>query len=179
MASIKDWKNSSAGAVNVNWSAAENKLGFKLHNNLKDFYSGVLGENNRFRYARGYVVFEPEKFVKEYVNKKDWLVDANSDSNEAEITLFPLKQTDNEYVCDFFENAFFGDWTGGNDFGHRAYIGELYINIGQILIVLNNDTGRFEWVDFGYGYFDVYEENPYGIIADTVEEFFDKLVPVD
>lgn len=179
MTSIKDWKNSAAGTIKIDWLAVENKLGFKLHDNLKNLYSRVLGENNRFGYAKDYVLFDPEKLVKEYVNKNDWLVDANGDSDETEITLFPLKQSEDDYVCEFFEKAFFGDWTGGNNLGYRVYIEELYINIGQILIVFNNDTGRFEWVDFGYGYFDVYEENPYGIIADTVEEFFDKLVIVD
>lgn len=77
-------------------------------------------------------------------------------------------------MCRFFQDAFFGDWTGGNDFGHHALIGELLINIGQLYITFNNDTGRFEWVDLGYGYFDVYEENPYGIIADSAQEFLDK-----
>ena len=49
-----------------------------------------------------------------------------------------------------------------------------YINIGQITLIFNNDTGRFQWVDFGWGYCDVYEDNPYGIIADTAQEFLDK-----
>ncbi len=81
------------------------------------------------------------------------------------------------YTGDFMiliREAFFGDWTGGNDFGHRAYIGEIIINIGQISLVFNNDTGEFEWADFGYGYFDVYSENPYGIVADNTQEFLDK-----
>lgn len=79
-----------------------------------------------------------------------------------------------DYVCQFVKKAFSGDWIGGNDFGHRAYIRDISLNIGQISIIFNNDTGSFEWVDFGYGYFEIYEENPYGIIADMVQEFLDK-----
>ena len=36
----------------------------------------------------------------------------------------------------------FSEWTGGNDFGHRAFIGQFYVNIGEILILFNNDTGK-------------------------------------
>lgn len=36
------------------------------------------------------------------------------------------------------------DWMRGNDFGHRAYIGEISLNIGQICLIFNSDTGRFE-----------------------------------
>lgn len=37
------------------------------------------------------------------------------------------------------------------------------------------NTLKIDWADFGYGYFDVYEKNPYGIVADSAEEFFGKL----
>ena len=50
-----------------------------------------------------------------------------------------------------------------------AYIWEILLNIGQIPIISNSDTGKFEWAGFSYGYSDVYEENPYGIIADTAQ----------
>ena len=169
MTRINDWKKTPANTINIDWTMVEKKLGFKLHENLKDFYSRVLNKN-----IDGIIQFDPERFVKEYINKENWLVNTNGDFKRVEFTLFSLKKADNEYVSDFFENLFFGEWTGGNDFGHRAYIGELIMNIGQIAIIFNNDTGKFEWVDFGYGYFEVYEENPYGIVADTAQEFLDK-----
>ena len=43
------------------------------------------------------------------------------------------------------------------------------------MILFNNDTGNVEWIDCGYGYFDVYEENPNGIIANDIDEFLSKL----
>ena len=72
----------------------------------------------------------------------------------------------------------FTDWTGGNDFGHRALIGAIVTNMGDFLVLFNNDTGNVEWMDCGYGYFDVYEENPNGIIADSVDAFFDVWCPL-
>jgi hypothetical protein len=49
-----------------------------------------------------------------------------------------------------------------------------YFNIGEILILFNNDTGKIEWIDCGYGYFDIYEENPNGILANSIQEFLEK-----
>ena len=37
-----------------------------------------------------------------------------------------------------------------------------------------NDTGKIEWIDCGYGYFDIYEENPNGILANSIQEFLEK-----
>lgn len=79
------------------------------------------------------------------------------------------------------ENAYkeietaFTHWTGGNDFGHRALIGTIDTDMGEFLILFNNDTGNIEWNDCGYGHFDIYEENPNGIISNNIEEFLLKL----
>ena len=173
---IKEWKKALAGTIGIDWSVVEEDLGFELHDNLKDLYSRILGKGTSAGRAEGVMVFNPQVFVKENINRDSWLEDANGGRKYAQFDLFPLKQADSEYVCEFMQEAFEGDWTGGNDFGHRAYIGEILLNIGQITLVFNNDTGRFEWVDFGYGYFDVYEENPYGIVADNAQEFLDKFV---
>ena len=82
-------------------------------------------------------------------------------------------------ILDFIYEAFRGEWTGGNDFGYRAYVGEILINIGQVSLLFNNDTGEFEWVDFGYGNFDTFSDNPYGIVADNTQEFLNKFKVVD
>lgn len=169
MSKIEDWKKTPPNALNIDWAAIEENLGFALHAELKSFYSRITAKN-----VKGRMKYDAAELVKEYVNREDWLVGAHSNFPNCEFELYPLENTKTEYICTFFRDAFFGDWTGGNDFGHRAYLGELFINIGQISLVFNNDTGRFEWVDFGYGHFDVYEENPYGIIADSAEEFLAK-----
>ena len=176
---IEKWRSTAAGTIEVDWAAVEQELGFAVHDNLKDFYSRVLGRNGCKHTAEGVIKFDPKAFVKENVSRKDWLADideVNGGRAFCEFELIPLAKNGTEYVRGFFKEAFTGDWTGGNDFGHRAYIGEIILNIGQISLVFNNDTGRFEWADFGYGYFDVYEENPYGIIADSAQEFLDKFV---
>lgn len=177
MTTINDWKNTPAGTIKIDWEAVETKLGFKLHENIKDFYSRVLGGNSRRSKGQveGCMEFKPKEFVKEYVNRANWLENSNGESEHIEYELYSLEEDSNDSVCEFFQEAFFGEyWTGGHDFGHRAKLGELFLNIGQIVLIFNNDTGRFEWVDFGYGYFEVYEKNPYGIVADTAQEFLDK-----
>ena len=59
--------------------------------------------------------------------------------------------------------------------GDRAWIGVIKKDMGDFLILFNNDTGNVEWIDCGYGYFDVYEENPNGIIANDIDGFLSKL----
>lgn len=178
MTKIKELQKTTGGTIAIDWNLVEENIGFKLHDNLKDFYSRILGSKNKSGYISGIIKFNPAEFVKRYVNKDNWLNDANGNSTCAEFTLCLLKQTDeNKYISDFIQEAFFGEWTGGNDFGHRAYIGEILINMGQVSLLLNNDTGVFEWVDFGYGYFDNYSDNPYGIVADNTQEFLNKFKP--
>lgn len=170
MAKIDDWKNTAPNTLNIDWAAVEKDLGFTLHDSLKDFYSRITSNKD----VKGVMKYDPKAFVKEYVNREDWLEDSNSGFPNCEFELWALEKTDTEYVSRFFKDAFFGDWTGDNDFGHRALIGQLFLNIGQLYMTFNNDTGRFEWVDIEYGYYDVYEENPYGIVADSAREFLDK-----
>lgn len=174
MSKISELQKTTAGTINIDWKPAEDKIGFKIHNNLKDFYSRILGSKNKSGVVSGIIKFKPNEFVKRYINMDNWLDNSNGGRPCAEFELYLLTKTDSDYISDYIQDAFFGDWTGGNDFGHRAYIGEIIVNIGQIYLIFNNDTGEFEWADFEYGYFDVYTENPYGIVADNTQEFLDK-----
>ena len=168
---LEAWKTNAPDTLKIDWKSIKKELGFPLHDNFKDFYSRVASAEE----IDGKMRFEPAEFVKEYISAKDgWLENANGDREQCEFTLIPLPNTDTGELCEFVKEAFFGDWTGGNDFGNRAYIGELLLNIGEISLIFNNDTGAFEWVDFGYGYFEVYEENPYGTAAHFAQEFLDK-----
>jgi len=55
-------------------------------------------------------------------------------------------------------------------------IGSFFTEVGNdFLLLFNNDTGAIEWNDPGFGYFEVYEQNPYGIFANDIEEFYIKL----
>lgn len=197
---IENWKKATAGTIKLDWQEAEKALGFALHENFKDFYSRTLsdeGERESMEVVKvfqmgkwvegrsayvidGIMKFDPKELVKEQLSGADgWLDEANGGRAFCEFSLRSISGSSSNYVSQFAREAFFGDWTGGNDFGHRAYLGELLLNIGQISLIFNNDTGKFEWVDFGYGYFDVYEENPYGIIADTAQEFLDKITVLE
>lgn len=197
---IENWKKAKSGTVKLDWQEAEEAIGFALHENFKDFYSRTLsdeGERDSLETVRifqmgkwveagqpysidGIMKFCPQELVKEQLSgEAGWLDRANDGRKFCEFSLRLLSGSGSRYVCQFVKEAFCGDWTGGNDFGHRAYIGELLLNIGQIALIFNNDTGRFEWVDFGYGDCDVYEENPYGIIADTAQELLDRIEVVE
>lgn len=178
---MKEFQKTASGKIKLDWNSVEEEIGFKLHDNIKDFYSRILGDKNRILGSKnksgiisGIIKFNSIEFVKRYANKDNWLNDPNSNNSYAEFTLCLLEQTDDKYISDFIEEAFWGEWTGGNDFGHRAYVGEIIINMGQISLLFNNNTGEFEWVDFGYGYFDTYSDNPYGIVADNTQEFLNK-----
>lgn len=169
MEKINQFAATPKGNLDVDWNRVENFLGFRLHENLKDFYSRILCEH-----IRGVVDFSEEKFIKKTGNQRnDKWFSFNECEGETEYKLIPLNSL--EKAEEFIKYAF-EEWTGGNDFGRRAVIGKFYCNIGDILILLNNDTGKIEWIDCEYGYFDHYEENPNGILADDVQEFLDKLI---
>ena len=52
---------------------------------------------------------------------------------------------------------------------------ENWNDVGDILLLFNNDSGAIEWNDPGYGHFEIYENNPYGIFADNIDQFYNKL----
>ena len=172
---MKTFANTSKGTLKLDWDSIERCLGFRLHENVKDFYSRVTYDE-KFG-IQGVMHFKGTDFVKPTGHERfdHWLLDEELDGN-VEFCLNPLRTPNLENPCGAFEEAFRGDWTGGNDFGHRALIGELYMNFGQLYVLINNDTGKFEWADFGYGYYDVYEENPNGVVADDTQEFLEKFL---
>lgn len=196
---VENWKNAKPGTLKLDWQEAEEAIGFKLHENFKDFYSRTLSDEGERDSLDTVKVFQMGKWVeagqpyaisgimkwsKELVKEQQngmegWLDEADGGRDFCEFSLRLLSGSGSRYVSQFVKEAFCGDWTGGNDFGHRAYIGEMLLNTGEISLIFNNDTGRFEWVDFGYGYFEVYEENPYGIIAETAQELLDKITVVE
>lgn len=174
---IENWKKAKSGTVKLDWQEAEEAIGFVLHDNFKDFYSRTLSDEGErdslervriFRMGKWVEAGQPYsieggmkwsgEMVKEQLSGAEgWLDEANDGRTFCEFSLRLLSGSGSRYVSQFVKEAFYGDWTGGNDFGHRAYIGELLLNTGEISLIFNNDTGRFEWVDFGYGYFDIYD----------------------
>ena len=157
----------ATNTIHVDWDEVEKKLTFPLHENVKDFYSRSYG-----KYVRGAIDFNEEKMlVKTGDSRNDEWFSKNECEGKVSFQFYLLEENKDSAVR--IANDF-NEWTGGNDFGHRVFIGKLYTNIGDILILLNNDTGNVEWIDCGYGYFDVYEENPNGILAHSIDELFEK-----
>ncbi len=158
-----------AGTMQIDWENVEKHMGFAIHKDLKDFYSRNTGKN-----IEGTVNFVQKKFIEKTGNKRN---DTWFSFNRCEGTVhykLNLLSAKHKTFADAVDYVF-SVWTGGNDFGHRAFLGTLSVKMGEITILFNNDTGKIEWVDFGYGYFDVYEENPNGILANSMQEFFNKL----
>ena len=168
MATIQDFVNSNTDTICIDWEKAEEEVGFRIHQDLKDFYTRLNGTK-----IGGKVNFIESKFLEKTGNEEyDTWISSNECEGNVEYCLNPIKSL--EHAAQEIKFAF-QEWTGGNDFGHRALIGEFFFNIGEILILFNNDTGNIEWVDCGYGYFDVYEENPNGILAKSMQSFLEKL----
>lgn len=162
-----DFLKNNRHTPHISWEQAEKKLGFCIHQDLK-YYTQIIN-----RTYKGYVDFVAEAFIEKTGNERfdSWFCDGHD--GYTTYTLEPLGSSIGA-IC-----ASFDIWTGGNDFGHRAMLGTLQDRrLGQILILFNNDTGKVEWIDCEYGYFDTYEENPNGVLANSLSEFFDKLQTV-
>lgn len=165
---IEEFKSKIPYSEKVDFLKVENVLGFKLNDEVKSFYSRAIVKK-----VEGFFNLRESIHIKLTGNDEfDHWFSFNNCEGKSEFELYPLDNLNN--AEDFIRSAF-DEWTGGNNFGKRIMIGQLYLNIGQILILINNETGQVEWVDCGYGYYDVYDENPNGVLAYTVQAFLDNL----
>lgn len=151
--------------LNIDWNNIEKITGIKLHKNIKDFLSRITCKQIDFL-----TTFNFEKFIRTPENSvkyPQWLDEYSGKICQTDLE--PLYSLDNieREIKHRFE-------IGGNS--NRFYIGSLFLNIGDVAILINNGNGNIEWCDFGYGYFEIYEENPFAIMSDDVQEFLDMLV---
>ena len=168
MMNLVDFLNSKVGTAQFDWQELEAELGITLHEGLKNFYSKAYE-----RIVRGEIKFTEDDFLVPTGNEKfDKWFSFNKIKGDIEIKLNIIKSQEDATAG--MNNAYY-EWKGGNDFGQRFLIGTLYTKIGNILILFNNETGKVEWMDCEYGYFKVYEQNPNGVLANTMDEFIDKL----
>ena len=168
MMNLADFLNSEVGTAQFDWQELETELGFKLHEGLKYFYSKEYE-----RIVRGEIKLKEADFLVPTGNEKfDKWFSFNKVKGKTEIKLNIIKSQEDAQAR--INNAYY-EWKGGNDFGQRFLIGSLYTKIGNILILFNNVNGKVEWMDCEYGYFKVYEQNPNGVLANTMDEFIDKL----
>lgn len=166
---IKNFNLLETNKVFIHWKKVDEELGFEICDDVKSFFSRTTGG-----YIRETVYFKEDYFFKTTVNDKyDHWISFNGCEGKVQVSLKTPKNEVN--IENFIINAF-REWTGGDDFGERILLGDFEFNIGSILILLNNNSGQVEWMDCGYGYFDVYDENPNGVIANSLQEFFDKCI---
>lgn len=171
MLTIRDLKNTPAGTVKIDWQEAERAVGFKIHEDLKSFWSRCVC--NSPRGIEGEFNLKESEFIYPIGNDKfDKWFSLNECEGKIPYEICVLKDPENT-VAEIERS--FNYWTGGNDFGHRALIGKLWTDMGDFLILFNNDTGNVEWNDCGYCYSEVYEENPHGIISRSIDELLEKL----
>ncbi len=166
--SIREYSSISPETVEPDFERAEMLLGFKLNDNVKAFYSRVFAQE-----VYGDIVIPEEGFTIPIGNNRfdTWFRSSGIDGR-TEIRLFPC--TCPKSSARFIRDHFY-IWTNGNNFGERVLIGELSAKIGQISIVINNQTGAVEWVDCGYGHYDRYDKNPNGILTENIDQFFQKI----
>lgn len=152
------------GSVTPDFQKAESQLGFPLRESVRDFYSRAFAKK-----VEGRVNIPAKGFTLPIGNARfDTWFSFNKIRGKTEFQLFPCA---NAKGSARFIYGSFTEWTGGNDFGERAFIGELFTGIGAISLVINNQTGAVEWVDCEYGQYDNFEENPHGILADSMDSF--------
>lgn len=163
---IKEFTALPSGSVSPDWDKIETLLGFGLHDSAKSFYSRAFTTA-----IKGCIDFSDANFVIPTGNEPfDTWFSYIKGAAKFKLAPAPSFERAARFIRDSYQL-----WTGGNKFGRRIRIGELFTDIGEITLLINNDTGAVEWVDCGYGYFEDYNKNPNGIFAENSEAFLDKL----
>lgn len=144
------------------FTSVEKELGFQLHEDMKTYFGSSF-----FDEIKGVL---PSSRIPSTEKWGHWF-----EFNE-EFAL-PVTLKGPERGKDLREQILyaFQAWTGGYDFGERFWIGEIDANIGQILLVFNNETGSVEWIDTDYGSFGNLEEDPNGLFAPTLADLIQAL----
>lgn len=141
---------------NIDFSKIEEILKFSLNEDLKEFYKKT-DFCKLCGFLHGNQIPETETWG-------SWF------DEDVNVTLLGLDNEENDENIEKFIKSKYEDWTGGYDFGHRIWIGNLEDNRGNILIVFNNDNGNVEWIDSEYGCFGNLNEDPNGILSSSIDE---------
>lgn len=115
-----------AGTMQIDWENVEKHMGFAIHKDLKDFYSRNTGKD-----IEGTVNFVQKKFIEKTGNKRN---DTWFSFNRCEGTVhykLNLLSAKHKTFADAVDYVF-SVWTGGNDFGHRAFLGTLSVKMGKL-----------------------------------------------
>ncbi len=161
---LKRLAETSPYTLNIDWNNIETSIGVKLHENVKNFFSRITCKQIDFL-----TTFNFEQFTQTSENSEKYPHWLDEDSGICQTDFEPLYSLNN--VAEDIKHRF---EIGGNS--NRIFIGSFFLNIGDVAILINNDNGNIEWCDFGYGYFEVYEENPFAVMSTDVQTFLDMLV---
>ena len=143
----------------IDFSEVEEKLGYNLHQDLKDFYNSYY-----FKEIEGLVLPSQIKPTEKWGS---WFEFEGQNKNiSVSLNGIPNREMNLETFIDIKSK----DWSGGNEFGRRLYIGSIYDDRDGIILVFNNDTGKIEWIDFEYGQYGNLEEDPNGVLANSLFE---------
>lgn len=178
---IKELINEPAGSVKIDWCKVEKHLGFKMHNNVKNFYSRIVCDEKiefrgRMKFIRDKFIIPTgnqryDKFLFDNGNTNDW----DAQGNDTYYYLALLSSTDLKDLPKKFEQLFnMAIWRHIENMENRLYIGCLIHRIGEVCMFINNNSGVFEWA-YLQDKRDNYYDNPNGIIAYDADEFISKL----
>lgn len=161
---LKKFSETPAYTLDIDWNSIEKNIGFKLNENIKNFFSRMTGKQIDF-----YVQIDFSDFVQTSENSGQYSNWLDEHSGIICASIDPLFSLENmEKIIKYrFE-------TGGES--NRIHIGNFNLDIGDVSILINNTNGNIEWCDFGYGYFEAYEENPFAVMSADVQEFLDMLI---
>lgn len=182
MTELEKFLNTPKNTLNVDWSLVEKKIGFEIHENIKDFYSRIVCDE-KFGF-RGRMRFIREKFIKSTGNKdydnflftNSYTNDWDAEGNDTSYYLTVLRISDLDDLYEAFYKVVNPGWVQIDDFGCRVYIGRLGHRRGNVDLFINNDTGQFEWIYLERNHSNIYEENPNGLVADDIDEFLKKFL---
>ncbi|SHJ39982.1 hypothetical protein SAMN02745163_01869 [Clostridium cavendishii DSM 21758] len=148
----------------INFLKVEENLGFSLHKELKEFFSSFY-----FCEIQGVILPNQIKSTDKWGN---WF-EFEEQNKKIIVTLEGIESKAVD-IEDYIKNSF-ECWTGGYDFGRRISIGNIYGSRGEILLVFNNDNGKVEWIDCEWGCFGNLNEDPNGVLADSLYDLINLL----
>ncbi len=177
---LKKFAKTPKNTLKIDWSIIENRLGFTLHENVKEFYSRITCDE-RLGFACC-MYLDPKDFVKPSGNDKfDSYLRRNGNTNDMDRfgndVWYKLKLLNSDDFHNSYETiykAFDNTYINTSNIGRRANIAYLVHRFYGIYIFINNDTGKYEWVLHNEEVKSL-EDTPHGHIADDFNEFMNKL----
>lgn len=178
---LKKFAKTQKNTLKIEWSIIENRLGFTLHENVKEFYSRITCDERL-----GFVCciyLDPKDFVKPSGNAKfDSYLRRNGNTNDMDRfgndVFYKLKLLNSNDFHNSYETiykAFNDSYLTSLNIGKCANITTLTHRFYCIDVYINNASGAYEWVLYKQNN-NSFEDTPHGLVADDFDEFVNKLI---